>query len=146
MLVDAFTAALDLTEFRQSLSRVYGAGMTFRQIAALSPVVADVAARGDAVARRILERAGQDLAFHVATAASRLELHAGTTVSYAGAVLTGCEIVRAAFEAAVAARMPIAHVVPPHLPPIAGAYLLARRRSGRAVCAEAVPALERMEW
>lgn len=146
MLVDAMTAALELADFRQSPLRIYAAGMTFCDIAALAPVVADAAARGDAVARRILERAGQDLAFDVATAAARIDMRAGMTVSYAGAVLTRCEIVRAAFEAAVAARLPHAHVVPPRLPPIAGAYLLAHRRSGCPVHAEALPALERMEW
>jgi N-acetylglucosamine kinase-like BadF-type ATPase len=146
MLIDALNTALGLTDFRESSSRVYGSGMSYREIAALSPIVAETATRGDDVARRILERAGQDLAFDVATAAARLEMRVGISVSYAGAVLTGCDSVRAAFEAAVRARMPIAHVAPPRLPPIGGAYLLARRRSGCPVPAEAMPALERMEW
>lgn len=130
-LTAALLRALGLRDFRETLARVYVRGMEPREVAALSRVACEVAESGDAVARAVLIRAGEELAEAVEAAARRLgAAGAEVLVSYQGSVLTSCALVRARFGEEVRRRLPGACVVPPRFEPVIGAYLLGRAATG----------------
>jgi N-acetylglucosamine kinase-like BadF-type ATPase len=97
-------------------------------VAALAPLVKDVAESGDEVARGILARAGTDLAEGVAAVIDRLGLgDEHRLVSYQGAVLESCAAAREAFVRALRQRIDRVRVEAPRHEPIIGAYMLGRR-------------------
>jgi N-acetylglucosamine kinase-like BadF-type ATPase len=124
-LTEALLRALGLHEFRETVSRVYVEGMESRQIAALSSVAYEAAVAGDEVARTIFTQAGEELAESVAAAIRQLDF-SGTEilVSYQGAVLEACVLVRECFAAALRDVFPNISIVPPRFEPVIGAYLL----------------------
>lgn len=124
-LVGAILEALGLKDFKETVSRIYVAGMETREIAALSRVAHEVAMAGDTVARNIFVHAGKDIAEGVAAAIRRLgiENHA-PLVSYQGSVLESCALVRDAFITSLQQRIPQASVFPPRFEPVIGAFLL----------------------
>lgn len=126
-LVDAILGRLGLREFRETIDALYAAGLGDTEIAALAPVVDEAAARGDAVACAILEKAGHDLADGVVVLRDRLRLD-GThgVVSYHGTVLEGCRAVREAFIQALQRRVPDLRIEPPKNEPLIGAWVLGR--------------------
>jgi N-acetylglucosamine kinase len=127
-LVRAILERFGLREFRETLDAIYGAGLGTTDVAALAPLVEDVAESGDEVAREILARAGTDLAEGVAAVIDRLGLgDEHRLVSYQGAVLESCAAAREAFVRALRQRMDQVRVEPPRHEPIIGAYMLGRR-------------------
>lgn len=124
-LSEAIARALDLDDFRETVERVYVKGMEAREIAALSRVAYEVAETGDDVARSIFLQAGEELAESVQAAIRQLNFETSATlVSYQGAVLSSCPLVRENFVACLKQGYPHVSVAPPHFEPVIGAYLL----------------------
>jgi N-acetylglucosamine kinase-like BadF-type ATPase len=127
-LVRAILERFGLRDFRETLDAIYGAGLGTTDVAALAPLVEDVAESGDDVAREILARAGTDLAEGVAAVIDRLGLEDDhRLVSYQGAVLESCAAAREAFVRALRQRVDRVRVEAPRQEPIVGAYMLGRR-------------------
>jgi glucosamine kinase len=127
-LVHGILQRLGVADFQHTLDVIYGAGLGTTDIAALAPLVSDVAEAGDEVAREILVRAGVDLADGVAVVIDRLRLaKAHRLVSYQGAVLESCTAVREAFVTALRRRVDGVRVECPRYQPVIGAYLLGCR-------------------
>jgi N-acetylglucosamine kinase-like BadF-type ATPase len=144
-LTGALLRALDLRDFRETVTRVYVQGMEPREVAALSRVVYEVAESGDAVARDIFLKAGEELADAVEAAARRLDMgESEVRVSYEGAVLTSCALVRDRFCESLGERLQGVSVLPPLFEPVVGAYLLGRAEVGWPNDAALFDALE--EW
>jgi N-acetylglucosamine kinase-like BadF-type ATPase len=127
-LTAALLRALGLHEFRETVSRVYVEGMESRQIAALSSVAHEAAVSGDEVARTIFSKAGEELAESVAAAIRQLDFTSSKIlVSYQGAVLEACALVRERFGDALRDICPNIAIIPPRFEPVIGAYLLGRQ-------------------
>ena len=124
-LTEVLLNKLGLREFRETVSRVYVEGMESREIAALSSVAYEAAVAGDEVARKIFLQAGEELAESVAAAIRQLEF-TGTEilVSYQGAVLESCGLVRERFSDALKGFFPNVAIIRPRFEPVVGAYLL----------------------
>jgi N-acetylglucosamine kinase-like BadF-type ATPase len=144
-LSGAVLRALGLRDFKETVRRVYVQGMEPREIAALSRVAYEVAESGDEVARAIFQQAGEELAEGVEAAARRLGM-AGSElrVSYQGAVLTSCALVRTRFGEEVRRRLPGVSITPPLFEPVVGAYLLGRAAVGWPNDSGLLAALESM--
>jgi N-acetylglucosamine kinase len=123
-LVQAFSRALDLSDFRQTISKLYGpeAG----NIAWLCPVAHATAIAGDSVALSLFDAAAGELAEGIATAARLLHFE-GTEilVSYQGGLSHQCPLLIQELQTRVQQRLTNARVVPPRWRPLVGAYLLA---------------------
>ena len=98
-----------------------------QDIARLAARVESVAAEGDAVARRIVEEAGRELALAVAAVVRQLDLRGPVPCALAGGVIVRGQLIRELFlEAAGSLGLPLDPVTP--VPePAQGALLLARR-------------------
>ncbi|MGH9963157.1 MAG: BadF/BadG/BcrA/BcrD ATPase family protein, partial [Pyrinomonadaceae bacterium] len=142
-LQKAILSALGLREFRETMSRLYVAGMEPREIAALSSVAYNVAMAGDEAARTIFLLAGQELAESVAVAIRRLELSGSEIlVSYRGSVLESCALVRDSFSNALRGLFPEVVIVAPRFEPVIGAHLLGCQAMGWQVGDNVFAALE----
>lgn len=128
-LVQALTNALGLDDFPQTVPRIYVEAMEPREIASLSRVAYEVAEAGDEVARQIFLKAGDELAESVTAALRRLEL-AEPLVSYQGAVLNSCHLLRQQFIDRLHETVKDVVVTAPAFEPVVGAYLLGRKALG----------------
>lgn len=122
-------AALNLTEIRQIVDRVYRKGMSKAEVAALAPVVIEQWLAGDAAARGIVEQEIDELTWIIETAARKLDL-AGPKVCYSGGLIENsasyaAEVVRRSRE-----RIPGLEIGPAALSPLLGAVLLAMDHAG----------------
>jgi N-acetylglucosamine kinase-like BadF-type ATPase len=107
--------------------RTFSGGASPPDFAALAPVVARCAERGDALAAGILERAGEELAELVSVVFHKM--HAGPTeigVAFTGSVLAQIATVRGAMVARLAVAVPSARVRDAAVDPLDGALLRAR--------------------
>jgi glucosamine kinase len=101
------------------------------RLAALAPLVAQAAAAGDGAAHQILCRAGRALADLAASAAHQIwsgRLPDRLNVACCGGVWAAGPALSAPFREALAERLPGAKIVPPVLPPVAGAIVLAMQK------------------
>lgn len=128
-LLDAILKEFGVNDFQKTIELVYLKGLESREIAALSRAAYAVAETGDEVARKIFEQAGEELAESVAAAIRRLDL-TETKVSYQGAVLESCAMVRERFIECLKKGFPRVEIVAPKLKPVVGAYLLGRKSLG----------------
>ncbi|HEY6989165.1 MAG TPA: BadF/BadG/BcrA/BcrD ATPase family protein [Bryobacteraceae bacterium] len=123
-LLESLREALDLSDFRSSISFLYGPDA--RNVASLCEVVYRCAVSGDDVACSIFEDAGSELAQGAIAAACRLGLHnAPVVVSYQGGVAEHCPLLVKSMRQRLAEALPDACVRPPLWKPVIGAYLLA---------------------
>jgi N-acetylglucosamine kinase-like BadF-type ATPase len=107
--------------------RTFSGGASPPDFAALAPVVARCAERGDALAAGILERAGEELAELVSVVFHKM--HAGPTeigVAFTGSVLAQIATVRGAMVARLAVAVPSAQVRDAAVDPLDGALWRAR--------------------
>ena len=142
-LLGAILRALGLSDFKETLTRVYVNGMEPREIAALSRVAYEVAEAGDRVAREIFLRAGEELADGVEAATKQIGLgESEVTVSYQGAVLESCALVRGRFSETLRRRLPEVSILSPRFEPVIGAYLLGREALRWPIDAGLLSALE----
>ncbi len=142
-LVSALLRALDLSDFPETLERVYVEKMEPREIAALSRIAYEVAESGDEPAREIFIQAGEELAETVTAAARRLDLQdRELLVSYQGSVFEACELVRARFTEVLKQTFPSLIITPPQFEPVVGALLIAWESIGWNLDPTALEALE----
>jgi len=106
-------------------------GLRHGAIAALAPIVLDMAAAGDATARAILERGAAELGTMAATVARHLAMASDVPIVLIGG-LTAHPLYSMMIRAAIAERLPGARLLPPLLPPALGAALLALSLGGIA--------------
>jgi N-acetylglucosamine kinase-like BadF-type ATPase len=107
--------------------RAFSGGASPPDFAALAPVVARCAERGDALAAGILERAGEELEELVSVVFHKM--HAGPTeigVAFTGSVLAQIATVRGAMVARLAVAVPSARVRDAAVDPLDGALWRAR--------------------
>lgn len=128
-LLDAILNAFGINDFQKTIELVYLKGLEPREIAALSRAAYAVAESGDEVARKIFLQAGEELAESVAAAIRRLNL-TETKVSYQGAVLQSCAIVRDRLTECLKKDFPNIEIVAPKFPPVIGAFLLGCKAVG----------------
>jgi hypothetical protein len=118
-------ATLALSDFRETVSRIYIARMAPREIAALSRVAYRSAEAGDETARAIFLQAGADLAEGVIAVFNQLDsIDENSPVSYQGSVLEARALARESFNAELRRQFPRLPVQPPRATPVTGAYLL----------------------
>jgi N-acetylglucosamine kinase-like BadF-type ATPase len=123
--------ALGSSDIREAAGWLYDQRHPVATLAALSPVIARAAQHGDAGAAKILMQAGSALARLGAAAARRVwpdGFPAVVEVAQCGGVWKAGGQLHIAFTAQLAQDLPGAHIVPPLLPPVAGALLLALRQ------------------
>lgn len=129
------TGAADANDL---LHRFYTAEFSKPQIAALSKLVDQAAAGGDAVAREILSKAGRSLAELVRAVRPRLfPAEQDVQICYIGGVFRS-HMVRQHFYASVESDA-ANHVGPPAYGPAAGALLEAYRAAGISTALSKVP-------
>jgi N-acetylglucosamine kinase-like BadF-type ATPase len=113
-------------------------------LAALAPLVAEAARRGDVHASALFTDAAGELALLVDAVHRQLAVppQATLTVSYSGGLFQQRELLLAPLQARLAATVDRYRLVAPRLPPAAGAALYAAKRSGTPLSASAIGALE----
>lgn len=129
MLLDAFLQTLRISNFRDSLSWIYGPRA--EDIPSLCNVVSDCAVSGDPVAGSLFEDAATELVEGVMTAANRLHFEDfSIPISYQGGVVEHCPLLITSMKRKLAEAMPQAIVQAPRAKPVVGAYLLACHELG----------------
>lgn len=132
-LCQRLPAALQVSDFIGVAIRVYGEPMSRDAIARLATVVTTAAAAGDAVAREVLDQAGEALAAAAVAALRALDLaDRPTPVAYTGAVFDAGELVTGPFRRALTSACPGATIVAAEFPPVIGAFKLALQEMGCA--------------
>jgi glucosamine kinase len=123
--------ALQVDDLKALHLKLYAHEISRSAIAALAAVTADAAREGDAVAVRLLQRAGQELAQAALAVIVRLgRLETGLPIYHTGGVFHAGSLILDDFGAAVAARSPNSAVNAPAFSPAVGALLLALRAAG----------------
>jgi N-acetylglucosamine kinase-like BadF-type ATPase len=133
------------TSLRAVASRIYGFELERPEIAALAPVVLDVAAGGDAVATRIVREAADELVLlleAVAAAAAFTEERERVIVA-AGGVLRPGNLLWDELAERIERRLPGFRLVAPRFPPVIGAYILALRLAGITIDDAVIGAIDR---
>jgi N-acetylglucosamine kinase-like BadF-type ATPase len=113
------------------------------ELAQLARLATAAASAGDAQARQLLVRAGDELALLAAGTARNLGVAAGTEVdvSYSGGVFAADELVLGPLQAALTRRLPGAVLKRPRFGPDLGAALYAARLAGQPLSAQALDRL-----
>jgi len=131
VLSELLMRALEANSETEMAQRIYAQGNDREAVAALAVHVGAAARRRDAVAMRILQSAGRDLAIAVATTLRELNLlETPTSVSYSGSVFESGRTIVEAFSTSVQEATSFAKVEAPLLPPIGGAYRLGLQMLG----------------
>jgi N-acetylglucosamine kinase-like BadF-type ATPase len=120
---------------------VYGPpAFTRSELAALAPLVAQAVTAGDAGARRLFERAAQELAATVHAVRDQLDVPRGLPlpVSYSGGMFRLGGLLRPMLQTALSSGDRSYQFVTPQLPPAAGAALYAAKLAGCALTPESL--------
>jgi N-acetylglucosamine kinase-like BadF-type ATPase len=124
MLLGALMQILGVSDFRDSISLIYGPQA--RDIASLCEIVYRCAVSADPVARSLFDDAAAELAEGVIAAACRLGLDdSPIAVSYQGGVAEHCPLLITEMKERLSDALPQARVQAPSWKPVMGAYLLA---------------------
>jgi N-acetylglucosamine kinase-like BadF-type ATPase len=117
---------LGLAHMDEIMHRLYVAGMSRPELAALAPLVIAAAEGGDTVAQSLLERGAEELAETVLAVARRLGMAGGPCeLALAGGLFGAGQALAAPLRRALGARLPGCRAALPELPPVLGACLLA---------------------
>ena len=142
-LTNALVKELGLSDFRKTITRVYRDGMKARDIASLSRVAYALAEGGDEVARGIFITAGDELAESAVAAIRQVDLNGiEIRISYQGAVLESCRLVRERLAETLRCENPNVSIIAPRFPPVIGAYLLGANALGWDLTPELLEQLE----
>lgn len=139
-LTEPCMATLGITDINTIMHRIYYPKLDFTGIAALAPLVVEVAER-DSVARAIVERGCAELALMVSTVAGKLRLPDDVLVIPVGSLGTINAYYRRALEDAIDRVLPGARVRPPIAPPVIGAAFLALQQIGVTLPEESLRAI-----
>jgi N-acetylglucosamine kinase-like BadF-type ATPase len=125
---------------------VYGPpALTRSELAALAPLVARAVGEGDSGARRLFERAAQELTAMVHAVRDELEVPLRTPlpVSYSGGLFRLEGLLQPMLATALGGGARSYEFVAPRLAPAAGAALYAAKLAGAPLCVESVSSLAR---
>lgn len=141
-LVGLVREHFELTHDLDLCSAING-GAARSELAQLARLATAAANAGDAQARHLMVRAGDELALLAAGTVRNLGLAAGMTVdvSYSGGVFGSGELILGPLQAALARHLPGAVLRRPRFGPELGAALYAARLAGQPLSAEALAGL-----
>ena len=125
-LTQAILTHWSLDKPQDLIAHVYRPPLSRTEIAGLTELVADVAERGDQVARELLQAAGEELAQAAWAVASRLALPRPIPCALAGGVILHAATVRQNFQQAATAQGLALSPITPVPEPALGAVRLAR--------------------
>lgn len=112
-------------------AQIHAPGASRAEIAALARVAAACAQEGDETAQRLFQQAGFQLAELALAALRGLRMeNAAALVAPVGGVFQAGELILAPLRRFLLAGAPLARVVPPLLPPVFGAVILAYQAAG----------------
>lgn len=135
VLVERVPEFFGAPNLRVVASRIYGFELERPQVAALTPVVLDAAARSDAVAVGIVDMAAEELVLlleSVARAAAFAEERERVIVATGGVLRPG-NLLWQKLAAGIESRLSGFRLIEPRFPPVIGAYVLALRLAGVTV-------------
>lgn len=140
-LSEPLLQALGIPDMTEVMHRIYHPQLDTTGIAALAPVVVEVA-QHDPVALGIVERGCDELSLMVHTVTRRLGLPDDVIVVPVGSLGTVNAFYRGHLERAIARRLPLAQVRKPVAAPVIGAALLAFQQVGIDIPVDALAKLE----
>lgn len=123
-LAGALLGSLGVTQPDELLHRLYVAGLTRTEIAALAPITLECAVSGDAAALEIAQRGSDLLAECVAAVAQQLRLER-FELAVVGGLYSASPLVQRSLRDSLKRCVPQCRIVAPQLPPVLGACLLA---------------------
>ena len=130
-LTHALLKALNLEDVHALTRAIYDPAFRRQEFAALAPVVTACAAKGEEVSLAIFEEGCRGLADMVAAVHHKLEFgNESVAATVLGGVSQSGGVFFRLLDRAVRARVPTVHLVPPYLPPVFGAGLLALEALG----------------
>jgi N-acetylglucosamine kinase-like BadF-type ATPase len=133
LILDLLLQRYSIGDLREILQRLAAETNLRKAIAGATPLVMDAAAKGDAIATRIIDSGADSLARTVARVASELALE-DYTLALAGGVITGSELYRRAFLASLELVGAGPHEINLVTEPVRGCLRMAQRhieKSGR---------------
>lgn len=142
-LQQAIREALGLKHLRELIPLFYQRGLARHEVAALAPVVVEVARQGDEKAREILAEAGRELALAVNAVVRKLGMeNEKFPVIAFGSVFKAGELIMGPFREAVLEVAPNAEVVVAHHAPVVGALVRAMVHGGVQLTEQLLTQLE----
>lgn len=142
-LCDAILQHFKITSPDDLVGLVYQKGLGRADIAGLAVLVAEVARKGDRVARRILRKAGTELGAAAASVVRKLGMGSEAVLCVtSGGVFRAGELVRRALVRELAKTCPACEVVEARFPPVVGAYLLGIQEAGSRITGRVVESIE----
>jgi N-acetylglucosamine kinase-like BadF-type ATPase len=113
---------------------ILSGGIGFQDIAGLPPLVAQIAAGGDATAQRLLQEAGQHLAEAAVAVARALEMQESPmNVYFTGGLLHETHYLVPSFQRAARQALPQASFRQPAFEPVVGTLFLAFQELGQPI-------------
>jgi N-acetylglucosamine kinase-like BadF-type ATPase len=132
LLTQLVCERLALKQMDELMNRLYAADMTRTQIAAMSPLVFDAVAQGDAVALRLIRRGCKAMADCALAVARKIGLNAGASeLAIAGGLTNAGDGLLIPFREAVEENLPECTVKKAELIPAIGAAMLAFEMTGQ---------------
>ena len=135
--------ALGIPDLSELMHRIYYPRLDHTGIAALAPMVVQVAEDHDAVAQAILEHGCAELALMVETTTRKLALPDDVLVIPVGSLGTVNEYYRDILDRAIHKRLPQARIRQPIAPAVIGAAYLALKQVNVTLSVEALAQLEK---
>lgn len=129
-LTEPVMAGLGITDLNQVMHRIYYPRLAHTDMAALAPIVVQVAEAGDETARTIIERGCDELALMVATTTCKLNLGAEPLIVPVGSLGTVNAYYRSMLERSIEAVVPLARIREAIAPAVIGAAFLALQQAG----------------
>lgn len=131
VLQERICRAFHLTEIRQITRIVYAADFSRDRLSHLSPLVADAARSGDAVATSIMVSAGEELAYIALAVIRQIAVPGDIVPVYpTGGVFNAGPVILTPFHHALKSGNSTVSVRQPAFPPVIGALILARSLCG----------------
>jgi N-acetylglucosamine kinase-like BadF-type ATPase len=122
---------MQVADLRELHRKLYAQEISRAAVASLAAVTANAARDGDAVAVRLLQRAGEELAQAALAVIARLgQLDTGQHIYYTGGVFGAGTLILDTFKAGITSHSPKSAVHAATFSPAVGALLLALRASG----------------
>jgi len=142
-LQQAVREVLGLKHLRELIPLFYQKGLARHEVAALCPVVVEVAKQGDKKAQMILAEAGRELALAVIAVVRKLRMENETFPVVAfGSVFKAGELILGPFREAVLEVAPNAKIVVAHHAPVVGALVRAMMHGGVELTDQVLARLE----
>jgi glucosamine kinase len=146
MLRERILAALGVEDVQEVMHRIYHPQISRTEIAALAPLVLDVAMHGDTLAQKIVQDGQNELAQLVQVAAQQLNLPSDALlVTVTGGLAHSGEYFKSGLYASIYARVPGVMIQEPLLSPVLGAVLLAIQLSGKTPAQEVISKFQESE-